>query len=613
MIVPDSLYLQSSLLVNSKNNWLVLNNLKLLFISKNIYNDFSERDQDLLLKFDFFGLLNLDLTTIEVDNLHSLVIQRFNDFQIFVRLLGEIEKFYKFNSFDNFDILIFNYRIFKFFSTSNLSEFQGKDLAFKSILDWYLANIKSPSNFSDLFYNFYTTAIYYKDFSSLVRDLERIIDLYSQLILKKEKVEKLYEITLFYRAYIKLPKEVFSYTDDISVAGFLFSPSEQDIENQLNSITTELNDIQYIQDQLSVTNTFVIENSEVNHFLKVISSIYPSVAESIYNLNQIIKGSEPNFTEKIEIIFNGKFVEINTHYLINSEVFDLIVDEVITLSEEQNPIEIQDLLGYLTDFITELRLKNLDDDNVGELLATTEIIFKGIIQCYQNNNVNLFKRHKDYNLLEFIDLFSEAFPYIYKSFSGDLTSLEFSNGFNISKISENIKSYLNLQIKFLRELKSNETKLKTLNARVQFFKNIISKRYEVFKYTNDHAKYIEELYELARDLNIIDHAISIDVLINNLGNLKKELDLIANATINRFNDLLGNSENKKEEIEKFQILISILNKIGLNVEINGYSKQIHIEIQEEALKDYLRGYNNTEVIDSEYAIENLTAFGIYTL
>jgi len=68
-------------------------------------------------------------------------------------------------------------------------------------------------------------------------------------------------------------------------------------------------------------------------------------------------------------------------------------------------------------------------------------------------------------------------------------------------------------------------------------------------------------------------------------------------------------DNVSEKIESVRLIVSILIKMGLEINLNE-DNTLNLEVNSNTIDNFIKGYSNTLVLDGEFTLGNLTAFSL---
>lgn len=594
MVIPtiDSLSLADAAFSN--NSWFVTDLLQFL-ASRNI-NTLKK------INFDYIGILNLDLSEITISNSVEKIKASFIDFERLLNVLQQISGFYKSKSYSNLDIQIANLTIYNAIKANKLDELSSEPGLVQIIQE--AKNSIPQEYFQNSFYNFYIASIKYSNLETLLIELGEIFSLLQGL--SDNELAKSFEIWQFYKAFVKLPEEVFSYIDDISISGFLTRPTLKQKEKSYIDANVNIT-LHKTAEQIEKYFIEMEESKLSKRLIKNLNKLQPYIIESIYNLTQIVRASDKTFGGKIELFYNGNLFEYDSKLF--SETFisiNPIIEALDSLEEETTENNIIDLLASLVDLGDDILSTYIE--YFDELHGIVGNIFKAIYQMHYKYNVNLFETTDNITVFSLIyNLNYLVFP-LYNATSGTFDILLQEKAKLYQNISTAINSFYTTRLQSLKKLQDENYVNSLIEQRSSFYKSIILNTLQKKISLEDPDLYIEKLFNITTSLNISTPQYTED-LFKDFNQLKAELISVSQKVMNEYLKELGISPDSKK-FEALQVALSYLNKIGLSMAIQQEPINITITVDDSILKNYLQGFRSTKVIDDEYIIDNLLAFGL---
>lgn len=594
MVIPtiDSLSLADAAFSN--NSWFVTDLLQFL-ASRNI-NTLKK------INFDYIGILNLDLSEITISNSVEKIKASFIDFERLLNVLQQISGFYKSKSYSNLDIQIANLTIYNAIKANKLDELSSEPGLVQIIQE--AKNSIPQEYFQNSFYNFYIASIKYSNLETLLIELGEIFSLLQGL--SDNELAKSFEIWQFYKAFVKLPEEVFSYIDDISISGFLTRPTLKQKEESYIDANVNIT-LHKTAEQIEKYFIEMEESKLSKRLIKNLNKLQPYIIESIYNLTQIVRASDKTFGGKIELFYNGNLFEYDSKLF--SETFisiNPIIEALDSLEEETTENNIIDLLASLVDLGDDILSTYIE--YFDELHGIVGNIFKAIYQMHYKYSVNLFGTTDNITVFSLIyNLNYLVFP-LYNATSGTFDILLQEKAKLYQNISTAINSFYTTRLQSLKKLQDKNYVNSLIEQRSSFYKSIILNTLQKKISLEDPDLYIEKLFNITTSLNISTPQYTED-LFKDFNQLKAELISLSQKVMNEYLKELGISPDSKK-FEALQVALSYLNKIGLSMAIQQEPINITITVDDSILKNYLQGFRSTKVIDDEYIIDNLLAFGL---
>lgn len=594
MVIPtiDSLSLADAAFSN--NSWFVTDLLQFL-ASRNI-NTLKK------INFDYIGILNLDLSEITISNSVEKIKASFIDFERLLNVLQQISGFYKSKSYSNLDIQIANLTIYNAIKANKLDELSSEPGLVQIIQE--AKNSIPQEYFQNSFYNFYIASIKYSNLETLLIELGEIFSLLQGL--SDNELAKSFEIWQFYKAFVKLPEEVFSYIDDISISGFLTRPTLKQKEESYIDANVNIT-LHKTAEQIEKYFIEMEESKLSKSLIKNLNKLQPYIIESIYNLTQIVRASDKTFGGKIELFYNGNLFEYDSKLF--SETFisiNPIIEALDSLEEETTENNIIDLLASLVDLGDDILSTYIE--YFDELHGIVGNIFKAIYQMHYKYSVNLFGTTDNITVFSLIyNLNYLVFP-LYNATSGTFDILLQEKAKLYQNISTAINSFYTTRLQSLKKLQDENYVNSLIEQRSSFYKSIILNTLQKKISLEDPDLYIEKLFNITTSLNISTPQYTED-LFKDFNQLKAELISLSQKVMNEYLKELGISPDSKK-FEALQVALSYLNKIGLSMAIQQEPINITITVDDSILKNYLQGFRSTKVIDDEYIIDNLLAFGL---
>lgn len=594
MVIPtiDSLSLADAAFSN--NSWFVTDLLQFL-ASRNI-NTLKK------INFDYIGILNLDLSEITISNSVEKIKASFIDFERLLNVLQQISGFYKSKSYSNLDIQIANLTIYNAIKANKLDELSSEPGLVQIIQE--AKNSIPQEYFQNSFYNFYIASIKYSNLETLLIELGEIFSLLQGL--SDNELAKSFEIWQFYKAFVKLPEEVFSYIDDISISGFLTRPALKQKEESYIDANVNIT-LHKTAEQIEKYFIEMEESKLSKRLIKNLNKLQPYIIESIYNLTQIVRASDKTFGGKIELFYNGNLFEYDSKLF--SETFisiNPIIEALDSLEEETTENNIIDLLASLVDLGDDILSTYIE--YFDELHGIVGNIFKAIYQMHYKYNVNLFETTDNITVFSLIyNLNYLVFP-LYNATSGTFDILLQEKAKLYQNISTAINSFYTTRLQSLKKLQDENYVNSLIEQRSSFYKSIILNTLQKKISLEDPDLYIEKLFNITTSLNISTPQYTED-LFKDFNQLKAELISVSQKVMNEYLKELGISPDSKK-FEALQVALSYLNKTGLSMAIQQEPINITITVDDSILKNYLQGFRSTKVIDDEYIIDNLLAFGL---
>lgn len=594
MVIPtiDSLSLADAAFSN--NSWFVTDLLQFL-ASRNI-NTLKK------INFDYIGILNLDLSEITISNSVEKIKASFIDFERLLNVLQQISGFYKSKSYSNLDIQIANLTIYNAIKANKLDELSSEPGLVQIIQE--AKNSIPQEYFQNSFYNFYIASIKYSNLETLLIELGEIFSLLQGL--SDNELAKSFEIWQFYKAFVKLPEEVFSYIDDISISGFLTRPTLKQKEESYIDANVNIT-LHKTAEQIEKYFIEMEESKLSKSLIKNLNKLQPYIIESIYNLTQIVRASDKTFGGKIELFYNGNLFEYDSKLF--SETFisiNPIIEALDSLEEETTENNIIDLLASLVDLGDDILSTYIE--YFDELHGIVGNIFKAIYQMHYKYSVNLFGTTDNITVFSLIyNLNYLVFP-LYNATSGTFDILLQEKAKLYQNISTAINSFYTTRLQSLKKLQDKNYVNSLIEQRSSFYKSIILNTLQKKISLEDPDLYIEKLFNITTSLNISTPQYTED-LFKDFNQLKAELISLSQKVMNEYLKELGISPDSKK-FEALQVALSYLNKIGLSMAIQQEPINITITVDDSILKNYLQGFRSTKVIDDEYIIDNLLAFGL---
>lgn len=594
MVIPtiDSLSLADAAFSN--NSWFVTDLLQFL-ASRNI-NTLKK------INFDYIGILNLDLSEITISNSVEKIKASFIDFERLLNVLQQISGFYKSKSYSNLDIQIANLTIYNAIKANKLDELSSEPGLVQIIQE--AKNSIPQEYFQNSFYNFYIASIKYSNLETLLIELGEIFSLLQGL--SDNELAKSFEIWQFYKAFVKLPEEVFSYIDDISISGFLTRPTLKQKEKSYIDANVNIT-LHKTAEQIEKYFIEMEESKLSKSLIKNLNKLQPYIIESIYNLTQIVRASDKTFGGKIELFYNGNLFEYDSKLF--SETFisiNPIIEALDSLEEETTENNIIDLLASLVDLGDDILSTYIE--YFDELHGIVGNIFKAIYQMHYKYSVNLFGTTDNITVFSLIyNLNYLVFP-LYNATSGTFDILLQEKAKLYQNISTAINSFYTTRLQSLKKLQDKNYVNSLIEQRSSFYKSIILNTLQKKISLEDPDLYIEKLFNITTSLNISTPQYTED-LFKDFNQLKAELISLSQKVMNEYLKELGISPDSKK-FEALQVALSYLNKIGLSMAIQQEPINITITVDDSILKNYLQGFRSTKVIDDEYIIDNLLAFGL---
>lgn len=594
MVIPtiDSLSLADAAFSN--NSWFVTDLLQFL-ASRNI-NTLKK------INFDYIGILNLDLSEITISNSVEKIKASFIDFERLLNVLQQISGFYKSKSYSNLDIQIANLTIYNAIKANKLDELSSEPGLVQIIQE--AKNSIPQEYFQNSFYNFYIASIKYSNLETLLIELGEIFSLLQGL--SDNELAKSFEIWQFYKAFVKLPEEVFSYIDDISISGFLTRPTLKQKEESYIDANVNIT-LHKTAEQIEKYFIEMEESKLSKSLIKNLNKLQPYIIESIYNLTQIVRASDKTFGGKIELFYNGNLFEYDSKLF--SETFisiNPIIEALDSLEEETTENNIIDLLASLVDLGDDILSTYIE--YFDELHGIVGNIFKAIYQMHYKYSVNLFGTTDNITVFSLIyNLNYLVFP-LYNATSGTFDILLQEKAKLYQNISTAINSFYTTRLQSLKKLQDKNYVNSLIEQRSSFYKSIILNTLQKKISLEDPDLYIEKLFNITTSLNISTRQYTED-LFKDFNQLKAELISLSQKVMNEYLKELGISPDSKK-FEALQVALSYLNKIGLSMAIQQEPINITITVDDSILKNYLQGFRSTKVIDDEYIIDNLLAFGL---
>ncbi len=594
MVIPtiDSLSLADAAFSN--NSWFVTDLLQFL-ASRNI-NTLKK------INFDYIGILNLDLSEITISNSVEKIKASFIDFERLLNVLQQISGFYKSKSYSNLDIQIANLTIYNAIKANKLDELSSEPGLVQIIQE--AKNSIPQEYFQNSFYNFYIASIKYSNLETLLIELGEIFSLLQGL--SDNELAKSFEIWQFYKAFVKLPEEVFSYIDDISISGFLTRPTLKQKEESYIDANVNIT-LHKTAEQIEKYFIEMEESKLSKSLIKNLNKLQPYIIESIYNLTQIVRASDKTFGGKIELFYNGNLFEYDSKLF--SETFisiNPIIEALDSLEEETTENNIIDLLASLVDLGDDILSTYIE--YFDELHGIVGNIFKAIYQMHYKYSVNLFGTTDNITVFSLIyNLNYLVFP-LYNATSGTFDILLQEKAKLYQNISTAINSFYTTRLQSLKKLQDENYVNSLIEQRSSFYKSIILNTLQKKISLEDPDLYIEKLFNITTSLNISTRQYTED-LFKDFNQLKAELISLSQKVMNEYLKELGISPDSKK-FEALQVALSYLNKIGLSMAIQQEPINITITVDDSILKNYLQGFRSTKVIDDEYIIDNLLAFGL---
>lgn len=603
MYIPEtkSLNLYNSL---NKNCFLTTEIFQKILTKSRILNLQSEEIKSVILKYDLISCFFVDTNTKEISliNFQISVVESISQF------LYELSSHYKTLNFSNLDVQLAILNLLR-----NAKGLEDLDINQKQnsidILRQYLGTV----NVVDFLEKLYDFVLVDTDILSFAQNL-KILSSFLVESVNVEFISRYYYLWLFYKSYINAPKVVFSFVDELSAVGYIQHPTIEQLTEQLEILYASKNDYEnevILNNYLNILFPTNISRKRIEEITRTLSQMYPSMIESLYNLSQLIKLLEEESELTCELYLDGEIINLETKTVSAVKDFDLITDYIEQLHDAPFDFEVlEEFLNFLIDMVIQMDTtygETNEEENLKDKLETVlSRVFADTCLFYEKFSINIFERVDNLSIFEFTYKLDNLFVDIYTSFSGDFSNVIHNNELNSQEVANGIKSYRLMKINLIEKLISNPEYIKFLiTKRKDFYLTIVNRQGKLTYVDTDI------LDRLKNRLSKIGIEINTSIFSNYESAAQTLENISKNILPIYFAYMAENDGVNEDQTESINLIMSILVKLGLELEIQQYN-QLTIRINSAVLNSFIEGYSNSTVIDGEYTLGNLLAFGMQT-